>query len=244
MDRALRQLGLDESQVEIEILSQGRAGILGFGGEPARVRVHPIDTGPQPGNIREEPEPEDEDGEEDDEPQPAAIRRVHRAERGPRPDSDAVTTAAVDIVEDLLDILDIDADVNPRPPVTPGDGAGMVSAVIDIEGDDLGLLIGRRGETLASFQYVINLMLARKLHNKALVGIDVGGYRRRREESLRNLAGRMAERVRMTGQSVTLEPMPPNERRIIHIALSESPHVVTVSIGEGDARKVAITPRR
>lgn len=151
---------------------------------------------------------------------------------------------AVELLEDILDLLGIDADVIAREPVSPGDGVGMVKAVLDVEGDDLGMLIGRRGETLVSLQYLLNLMLARRVRSRAMVGVDVGGYRRRREDSLRNLANRMADRVRMTGQSVTLEPMPPNERRIIHIALSESPDVLTVSIGEGEGRKVAISPRR
>ena len=151
---------------------------------------------------------------------------------------------AVEIVEDILDILDIDAEVSSRPPVTPGDGVGMVAAVIDVTGDDLGLLIGRRGETLLAFQYVVNLMLQRRARKRVMVGIDVGGYRRRREESLRNLANRVADRVRATGQSVTLEPMPPAKRRIVHLALADSPYVMTVSIGEGEGRKVAITPRR
>jgi spoIIIJ-associated protein len=87
-------------------------------------------------------------------------------------------------------------------------------------------------------------MLQRRLHSRVMVGIDVGGYRRRREESLRNLANRLADRVRATGQSITMEPMPPNERRIVHIALQDNPNVLTVSIGEGEGRKVAITPRR
>jgi spoIIIJ-associated protein len=79
---------------------------------------------------------------------------------------------------------------------------------------------------------------------RGTVGIDIDGYRRRREESLRSLARRMAERVTSNGQSITLEPMPPNERRIIHLALADHPDVLTVSIGEGESRKVAITPRR
>lgn len=157
---------------------------------------------------------------------------------------DEAAEAAVEIVEELLDLLRIDAEVAARPPATPGDGAGLMSAVIDITGDDLGLLIGRRGETLASLQYIVNLMLARKLHKRMMVGIDVSGYRRRREESLRSLARRVADQVRRTGQSTTLEPMPPAERRIIHITLADNPDVLTVSIGEGEARKVAITPRR
>ncbi len=156
---------------------------------------------------------------------------------------EAVRTA-VAIVRDLLRLLAIEATVTSRPPVTPGDGVGLTAAVIDVEGEDLGLLIGRRGETLAAFQYLVNLLLARRSGTRVVVGVDVGGYRRRREEWLRNLALRMAERVRSTGQSVTLEPMPPSERRIVHLALANHPDVLTVSIGEGESRKVAITPRR
>jgi spoIIIJ-associated protein len=149
---------------------------------------------------------------------------------------------AVEIVEHILELLDIDASVAPRPPETVGDGT--VNAVLDIHGDDLSALIGRRGETLASLQYLVNLMLNRRATVRGTVGIDIGGYRRRREETLRSLARRMAERVTSNGQSITLEPMPPNERRIIHLALADHPDVLTVSIGEGESRKVAITPRR
>jgi spoIIIJ-associated protein len=134
--------------------------------------------------------------------------------------------------------------VTVREPETPGDGVGMVSAVLDIHGEDLGLLIGRRGDTLASLQYMVNLIVSRKIKAQQLVGIDVEGYRRRREESLRGLALRMADRVRRTGRSVTLEPMPANERRIVHLTLADDPDVLTVSMGEGDSRKVAVTPRR
>jgi spoIIIJ-associated protein len=163
----------------------------------------------------------------------------------PAPATDGdVTKVAIEILERLLTLMHIDARVTSRPPVTPGDGVGMVTAVLDVHGDDLGMLIGRRGETLAALQYVVNLMLQRRLHSRVMVGIDVGGYRRRREESLRNLANRLADRVRATGQSITMEPMPPNERRIVHIALQDNPNVLTVSIGEGEGRKVAITPRR
>ena len=157
---------------------------------------------------------------------------------------DDAVSVAVEILAQILELMHVDARVTSRPPVTPGDGVGMVMAVLDVHGDDLGLLIGRRGETLASLQYLLNLMLARRVQGRPMVGIDIGGYRRRREESLRNLAQRMADRVRATGQSITLEPMPPAERRIIHLTLADSPDVLTVSIGEGDSRKVAITPRR
>jgi spoIIIJ-associated protein len=119
-----------------------------------------------------------------------------------------------------------------------------VKAVLDIEGDDLGILIGRRGSTMAALQYLLNLMVTRKFKQHAPFAIDVDGYRQRREESLRELAFRMAERVRATGRSVTLEPMPPNERRIVHLALAKDPTVGTSSVGEGDSRKVAISIRR
>jgi spoIIIJ-associated protein len=138
--------------------------------------------------------------------------------------------------------MGIEAEVAPRAPETPGDGVGLIEAVLDVEGEDLGILIGRRGQTLASLQYLLNLIVSRKANRRVAFGVDVDGYRRRREEALVALARRTAARVRGTGRSVTLEPMPPNERRIVHITLANDPAVMTVSIGEGDERKVAITP--
>ena len=135
----------------------------------------------------------------------------------------------------------IEATVTVRPPETPGDGLGLTKAVLDVEGDDLGMLIGRRGSTLASLQYMTNLIVSRRFKQNAPFSVDVEGYRRRREESLRALAFRMAERVRSTGRPVTLEPMPPSERRIVHMALADDPEVATESVGEGEARKVSIS---
>lgn len=151
---------------------------------------------------------------------------------------------AVEVLRTLLRLLSIEADVTVRAPETPGDGVGMVKAILDVHGDDLGILIGRRGDTLASLQYLVNLIVSRKLHTRTIIGIDIAGYRRRREEALKGLALRMAERVKQTGQPVTLEPMPPNERRIVHLALAKDPQVVTHSIGEGESRKVSISLRR
>ena len=155
----------------------------------------------------------------------------------------AVETAT-EMLEHLLELVGIEATVRARVPQSPGDGKGMVTAVLDVSGPELGSLIGRRGETIASLQYLLNMMLQRRLGVRVLMGIDVGGYRKRREEQLQNLAQRVADRVRQTHQSVTLEPMPPNERRIVHIALERDPDVLTVSIGEGEERRVAISPRR
>jgi len=140
--------------------------------------------------------------------------------------------------------MGLDATVTARIPETAGDGIGMIETVYDIEGEDLGILIGRRGQTLMALQYILNLIVSKHTKRRVSFGIDVDFYRRRREEALIGLAKRMAARVRGTGRSVTLEPMPPAERRIVHIALADDPAVMTVSIGEGEARKVAITPSR
>jgi spoIIIJ-associated protein len=140
--------------------------------------------------------------------------------------------------------MGLDATVSAREPETAGDGLGLIQVVLDVEGDDLGILIGRRGQTLQALQYVLNLMVSKQTTHRVSLGVDVDFYRRRREEALVGLAKRMAARVKGTGRSVTMEPMPPNERRIVHITLADDPNVMTVSIGEGDARKVAITPTR
>lgn len=302
--KALQQLGLDQAQVDVEVVSEGRGGIFGVGAQQARVIVTPrpgvVVTGFRPAAADEaddyddeadeafeddddafdedEEELDDDDDEFDEDedeadaplvaprapvaaPPPASqFRRgppnrqpprgpVPAQPRAPRPprtrppaDPNDPVAVAVEILEEMLDRLGIDAEVSPRPPQTEGDGS--VAAVLDVRGEELGMLIGRRGETIGSLQYLVNLILNRKISEHTSVGVDVEGYRRRREESLRNLAQRVAERVTANGQSITLEPMPPNERRIVHITLADHPDVLTVSIGEGEARKVAITPRR
>ncbi len=150
---------------------------------------------------------------------------------------------ASDYLRTLLELMGINAEVTVRAPETPADGLGRATAVLDIDGEDLGLLIGRRGSSLAALQYLVNVMVTRRLGSRVLVTIDVEHYHRRREDSLRGLARRMADRVRQSRRPVTLEPMPAAERRIIHLALSEDQNVMTASVGQGDERKVVIRPR-
>ncbi len=204
---ALEQLQLERSQVEVEIISTGRTGLFGLGGEDARVLVRPITTeqvGLESSTIK----------------------------------------MAVEFLQRLLEFMGIEADVTARPPETPGDGLGRVSAVLDVTGEDLGILIGRRGSTLAALQYTVNHMVSRQLKSKALVSVDVEGYRRRREDNLKGLALRLAEKVKASGRTITLEPMPANERRIVHLALANDSQVASFSLGDGENRKVAISFKR
>ncbi|MCC7365734.1 MAG: Jag N-terminal domain-containing protein [Dehalococcoidia bacterium] len=173
--------------------------------------------------------------------------RRRRDEDGPKVDPD-INSAEVDfaahVVDDLLRLLDINAELTLREPLTAGDGLGSVRAVIDINGDDLGLLIGRRGDTLMSLQYLVNLVVTRQYPEGPGVSIDVEHYRHRRETQVMALAQRMADRVRQTGNPITLEPMPASERRLIHLALADDPELETNSIGDGENRKVVISTRR
>ena len=116
--------------------------------------------------------------------------------------------------------------------------------VIDLAGEDSGLLIGRRGQTLQALQFLVTLIVRRKLGEDVRVVLDVENYRQRRESSLRDMAAKVASRVAQTNRSITLEPMPPADRRVIHTSLAEHPGVRTESAGEGDNRKVTVMPRR
>lgn len=205
IESGLADLGLERHEVTVEVLSQGRPGLFGIGGEAARVRLSPVSF--------------------------------------EQPEGDEVQYAA-ELLEKLLGLMDVEAGVTVRAPETAGDGIGRTRAVLDVNGDDLGILIGRRGMTMSSLQYLLNLAVSRQFKSTSPFQVDVEGYRRRREEWLRDLAFRMAERVRSTGRSITLEPMPPNERRIVHLTLAKDPTVGTESIGEGERRKVAISVRR
>jgi len=205
IENGLVELGRERHEVTVEVLSKGRPGLFGIGGEAARVRLASVSFA--------------------------------------TPEGDDVGYAQ-ETLETLLRLMGLDATTSVRAPETAGDGVGLVKAVLDIQGDDLGVLIGRRGQTMGALQYMLNLLVTKRHRQHAPFGVDVDGYRQRREESLRELAFRMAERVRNTGRSVTLEPMPANERRIVHLALAKDPTVGTASVGEGESRKVAISIRR
>ena len=173
---------------------------------------------------------------------PRRRRREREEEIEPDINAEEVDLAA-EVVDSILQILEIDAAINIREPVTAGDGLGSARAVIDISGEDLGMLIGRRGESLMAFQYVVNLVMTRRFPGRGSVTIDVEQYRRRREEQVVSLAERMAELVREDGDPITLEPMSAAERRLVHLALVDDPDLATNSVGEGESRKVVISLR-
>jgi spoIIIJ-associated protein len=114
--------------------------------------------------------------------------------------------------------------------------------IIDLTGEDSGLLIGRRGQTLQALQFVVNMIARKELGESVRVVLDVEHYRQRREESLRDMASKVASRVAQTGRSITLEPISAADRRMVHVALAEYQGVRTESVGMGDDRKVTIFP--
>jgi spoIIIJ-associated protein len=114
---------------------------------------------------------------------------------------------------------------------------------VDIQGKDLSTLIGRQGETLSALQYITRQIVSKELRRPVAAIIDVEGYRARRERQLRQMARRVGQQASERGRTIALEPMPANERRIIHVELHDHPLVYTESVGEGDRRKVTIVPR-
>lgn len=228
VQQALLKLGKERDEVEVTILSEGHRGILGFvrgvRGETAQVRV----------TVRQSEVAElvgDAEGEEE--------LPETSAPKVPKVPSGVAVALAEETLAQLLEKMGIEADVAARG----GTGTEDSPILLDVTGDDLGILIGRRGETLSSIQFLVNLMVGKHLDSWVRIVVDVEGYKARREETLRSLASRVAERVRRTGQTIALEPMPPNERRIVHMALQTSPYVTTESSGYGEDRRVSVMPK-
>jgi len=154
--------------------------------------------------------------------------------------SQGIASAAIDTVSHLLSAMQVSAMATIKSSgQTSGDGLA-----IDIIGDDSGLLIGRRGETLRALQFVVNVMLRHRLKERVGVSLDVEQYVDRRVKSLNTLASRSADRAVASGRSVTLEPMSPADRRLVHVALTDHPSITTQSEGEGEQRKVIISPKK
>ncbi len=157
-------------------------------------------------------------------------------------DSDDVLEIARATVEELLERMRVRASVTAKFG-QPDERRGRPPIVVDINGKDLSILIGRQAETLNALQYIAGLIVSKELgHNISLV-VDVQGYRQRREQQIRQLARRMADQAVKSGRRQMLEPMPAAERRIVHIELRDNPYVTTESVGEDPRRKVTINPK-
>lgn len=153
-----------------------------------------------------------------------------------------VAEVARGVLEELLARMGVVASVAAETGAAVEEGEPPLT--LDITGEDLGILIGRRGQTLASVQYIVRLIVGHKTQAWLPIVVDVEGYKRRRNERLQALAWRLAEQVRTRRTPFTLEPMLAYERRIIHIALADHPDVTTESIGEGESRRVVIRPKQ
>ena len=229
---ALKELGADRSEVEVEVLSRGKAGFLGIGAEVARVRV----TRLGPGGIARTITPVETDV-EDAEPDDSAMPSPQ-----PVAGTGEGTVAGLALVA-LNNILSTSG-VNVTCTVRTADDPEVGGPIIDISGDDSGLLIGRRGQSLQSLQFIVNLIVRKEFGESVRVVLDVERYRQRREASLRDMANKVAERVTQTGRGITLEPMSAADRRIVHLSLADRDDVSTESVGFGEERKVSIFPKR
>lgn len=220
----LGRLGVERDAVEIEVLDQGSRGLFGLGGREARVRLT-LRPAPAPATPTE----------------PSAPPIVEMAGRTEvAKDEGEIARRAL---SELLTRMGLEkARVSLRRTEPIADEPAHF--VLDVHGPDAGTLIGHRGETLAALQHITRLIVGQQLAKRVRLSVDVEGFKSRREASLRRLAQRMAEQAVRTGRTVTLEPMPPNERRIIHLALRDHPQVSTESVGEGERRRVTIIPKQ
>lgn len=155
---------------------------------------------------------------------------------------DQELAAAQRVLEELLARMKVNASVQLQYDEV-GDEAGGRSVLADVRGDDLSILIGRKGETLSALQYLARLLVSKQLNRGVNLIVDVEGFRQRRHEQLRRMARRTAEQVVQRGRAIALEPMPPDERRLVHLELRDHPAVYTESVGEGNRRKVTIIPK-
>jgi spoIIIJ-associated protein len=157
---------------------------------------------------------------------------------------DSIAEAVRSVLEALLDIMGVSASIMPQVRPSGEEKEEAAPIAFDIKGEDLGILIGRRGQTLSCLQFIVRLIVAHQTKARVPITIDVEGYKQRRYEALQTLAWRIAEQVKAKGTPFRLEPMSSYERRIIHITLADHPDVTTQGVGDGEERRVVILPRQ
>jgi spoIIIJ-associated protein len=250
--QGLAQLGLPAEAVSMEVLDAGSKGLFGLGGRQVRVRLTvksgeeavASETAPPASKPDQKPAPVfppplDEASKKESQPQPQEPAPSPALNDSEEPDE--LLNLVEETVSKLLYHMKLQAQVSAHYEETDRDDRRTIH--VDVRGDDLSILIGRRSETLNAFQYVASLMVGKEVQQWVQLVVDVEGYRSRRESQLRRMARRMAEQAVKTGRRQVLEPMSSNERRIIHLELRDHPAVTTESIGEEPYRKVTIIPK-
>jgi spoIIIJ-associated protein len=242
--QGLAQLGLPAEAVRVEVLDAGTKGLFGLGGRQVRVRLT-VGTDEEKVEKPKKPSPEI----------PKAIKKPARTKKEkPEPgesksravaatsgETDPLLDLTEETISKLLYHLNLQAQVSAHSEESERDDRQTVH--VDVRGDDLSVLIGRRSETLNAFQYIASLMVGKQMQQWVHLIVDVEGFRSRREKQLRQMARRLAEQVIKSGRRQVLEPMPASERRLIHLELREHPAVMTESTGEDPYRKVTIIPK-
>jgi spoIIIJ-associated protein len=228
IERGLRALGRKRSDVDIEVLEKGKpANVLGMGGEDARVLL----------SFQEDAQPDQEEEPAIDEvPRrtdvPARVARERDEDEAPPAYAEELALGAT-VLREILTGMGVEAEVE------LADAADQEG--LDVHGSDLGALIGRGGENLVALQQVVSAITSKKVGHSVHVAIDIEGYRRQREEQLKEMALRVASRVRATGHAVTLEPMLAYERRIVHLVVQSQQGLKTESVGIEPNRRVVIS---
>lgn len=244
---ALRQLGVERKHTEIEILSQSTKGFLGIGGKRARVRASlrtpseiTQESAPASTGRRQETRQETREDPRQD-PYVPSGRTVteHIPEPGQELDQDAapspeLVARACQLLQEILAHMDMQTDVS--------SSVHDNEVVLSFEDVTDGLLIGRKGQTLDALEYLLNRIITKNDDTEAHLLLDAAGYRERRRQNLESLAMRLGERAKRRRRTVTLSPLNPRDRRIIHLALEGDPLVTTKSMGRGYLRRLSIVP--
>ena len=237
---ALIQLGVTSDRLEYEVIEKGSAGFLGIGMKQAVIEAWKKEEKEPEPDIRETmkeeitPEPEkDTEKKETAESEPAPVKEKQELAEI----EDQTVRAVEKFLQDTLKTMDMEVEIISS---TDEDGA----LCINMKGDHMGILIGKRGQTLDALQYLANRVANKHQDGYVRVKLDTENYRARREETLKHLAKNIAHKVKRNRRPVALEPMNPYERRIIHSALQSDPYVTTHSEGEEPYRKVVVSLKK
>lgn len=229
LSRGLEQLGVTKDMVDMDVLDEGSRGFLGLGSRQVRIRLTLKGVEETPAAVAAP--------KVDSAP---VTSTTASADTGP---DESLLAYAEKVTSEMLGLMKIGAKVSAQYAANP-DAEGDLPMLIDIHGDDLSVLIGRRAETLNALQYLLALIISKQATHWVQVVVDVEGYRARRERQLRQLARRMADQAIRSGKKQLLEPMSPAERRIVHLELRDHAEVKTESVGEEPNRKISIVLKK